>query len=276
MAKTPPPKAKTAIVSGASRGVGKGVALGLAETGATVYITGRTLEPGGRYPGSLRETAQQMEEVGAGCRAIPVVCDHADDDAVRALVEQVVREQGRIDLLVNNVYALADDLALWSQGRFWEEPLSMWDEQVNVGLRCHYVACYYAVPHMIEQGGALIVNISSCGAVEYHLNVAYGVVKAGLDKLSHDAAHQLRPYNVAVLSLWPGIVATERVVATMGEAASEMVMESPTFTGRAVAALLADKQVMELSGTHQQVHTLAQKYNFQDLSGTIPQAQNYL
>jgi len=269
-------KGKVAIVTGGSRGVGKGAALGLAEAGATVYVTARTLHAGdSEYSGSLDETIRQITELGGV--GIALGCDHRDDAAVRAAIQRVIDEQGHIDVLVNNVFALPADLTLWSQANFWEQPLSMWDDQIDVGLRSHYVASYFVAPKMIEQGFGLIVNISSSGATGYHMNVAYGVGKAGVDKLSHDMAHELRPHNVAALSIWPGLVGTERILDALPEAFREkFACESPTFTGRAIAALAADPNILEKSGARHIVAQLAQEYGFTDLDGTIPNAHTYL
>jgi len=276
MKSAPDLSGRVALVTGASRGVGRGAALGLGESGATVYVTGRTLQEGqSPYPGSLEKTVAEIGELGGV--GIPHLCNHRDDDAVRDAVERVIREQGRIDILVNNVYALPDDLELWSQKNFWEQPLSMWDDQIDVGLRSHYVATWYVAPHMIARSGGLIVNISSSGARQYHMNVAYGVGKAGVDKLSHDAAHELKPHGVAVVSLWPGLVATERIVATMGEEGlAQISSEQPLFTGRAVAALAADPEVMKKSGDRYLVYRLAEEYGFTDRDGSIPVAHDYL
>lgn len=269
-------RGKVAIVTGGSRGVGKGAALGLAEAGATVYVTARTVEPNqAPYPGSLAETIAEIERLGGVGISLP--CDHHDDAAVEAAIKRVIAEQGRIDVLVNNVFALPDDLTLWSQASFWEQPLSMWDDQIDIGLRSHYVASYFVAPKMIEQGFGLIVNISSSGATGYHMNVAYGAGKAGVDKLSYDMAHELRPHNVAALSIWPGLVGTERILEALPEPLrAKFQCESPIFTGRAIAALVADPKIMEKSGTRHIVAELAQEYGFTDLDEAIPNAHTYL
>ena len=268
---------KIALVTGASRGVGKGAALGLGEAGATVYVTGRTVEPGDSpFPGSLSETAAEITALGG--EGIAYACDHGDDDAVEQLVKQLNEAHGAVDILVNNVFALPADLTLWSQGSFWEQPLSMWDDQINIGLRSHYVASWFAIPAMIEKGQGLIVNISSSGAKQYHLNVAYGVGKAGVDKLTFDMATELQQKNIpiAVISLWPGMVRTERIQESLGEGLADITSESPTFTGRAIAYLAQDPKVMERSGKRLIVYQLAEEYGFTDVDGTIPNAHDYL
>ncbi len=149
---------KVCVVTGASRGVGKGVALGLGEAGATVYVTGRTETPGqAPLPGTIGETAEAVTERGG--RGIPVRCDHGDDEQIRALFERVQKEQGRLDVLVNNVFKIPDP-PVWGGG-FWEHPVSVWDDMVGIGLRAHYVASVHAAPLLIAAQRGLIVNISS-------------------------------------------------------------------------------------------------------------------
>jgi dehydrogenase/reductase SDR family protein 1 len=269
-------RGQIAIVTGGSRGVGKGAALGLGEAGATVYVTARTVAPNqSPYPGSLAETISEIDELGGKGIALP--CDHADDQAVKATIEQVIAKEGGIDILVNNVFSLPADLTLWSQASFWEQPISMWDDQINIGLRSHYVASAFSVPKMIERKSGLIVNISSSGAEQYHMNVAYGVGKAGVDKLTKDMAQELREHQVAVVSIWPGLVSTERIVDTMGREALETLgHETPIFTGRAIAALAGDPKILNKSGTRQLVCQLAEEYGFTDQGGAIPEAHGYI
>ncbi|MEU7769012.1 SDR family NAD(P)-dependent oxidoreductase [Nocardia sp. NPDC049190] len=165
---------KVAVVTGASRGVGKGVALELGAAGATVYLTGRTVSPG-PLPGTITETAAEVTALGG--LGIPVRCDHHDDDQVAALFAQVEAEQGQLDILVNNVFS-APDLAAWLHRSFWELPLGAWDQVLGIGLRSHYVACVYAAPLLFKaQQPGVVVNISSSGAVSYGHNVVYGVGK---------------------------------------------------------------------------------------------------
>ena len=195
-----------AIVTGASRGVGKGVALGLGEAGATVYVTGRTVTPGA-LPGTIAETAAQVTALGG--RGVAVRCDHAVDAEVEALFARVDADEGRLDVLVNNAFAIPDGQLA---GRFWELPIAHWDTMHTVGLRSHYVAAVLAARRMVAAGRGLIANISSFGAKVYAVNVAYGVGKAGVDCMTRDMGRELAPHGVAVVSLWPGIVRTERLL----------------------------------------------------------------
>ncbi|MEM6710486.1 MAG: SDR family NAD(P)-dependent oxidoreductase, partial [Pseudomonadota bacterium] len=174
---------KVAVVTGASRGVGKGVAEGLGEAGATVYITGRSEShespPADR---TIQATAARVDELGG--KGIAVKLDHNDDAAVEALFARVREEQGRLDVLVNNVYKIPNPPA-WGGG-FWEHPLSVWDDQCGVGLRGYYVASVFGAPLMVEQRAGLIVNISSSGAGGYTFSASYGVCKSGVDRMARD------------------------------------------------------------------------------------------
>jgi dehydrogenase/reductase SDR family protein 1 len=259
-----------AVVTGASRGIGRGIALALGEQGATVYVTGRSLHPGSsRWPGSLTETAQQV--TGLGGRGIAVPLDHRDDAAVQGLFQQVQADQGHLELLVNNATGFADTPSGYPPEGVpcWELPIGLWDELHTVGLRSHYVASVYAAPLLIAGGRGLIVNISSFGAVAYVYGVAYGAAKAGLDKLTADLAHELDPYQVAVVSVWPPLTKTEKVQA-QADRYELSGAHSPRFTGQAVAALAADPQVMQRTGQALAVTDLAEEYGVDDI-GPSPQ-----
>jgi dehydrogenase/reductase SDR family protein 1 len=254
-----------AIVTGASRGVGKGIALGLGEAGATVYVTGRS-GARGALPGTIGETAEQVTALGG--KGIAVRCDHAIDDQVKDLIARVERESGGIDVLVNNAFAIPDGKLT---APFWELPLSHWDTLHRVGLRSHYVASWFAAPKMIASRRGLIVNVSSFGAKIYAVNVAYGVGKAGVDRMSRDMGRELRPYDVAVVSLWPGIVKTERLELEADRVAFDTSKgESPQFSGRAVAALASDPKRMAKTGQALVVAELALEYGFTDVDGSQP------
>jgi dehydrogenase/reductase SDR family protein 1 len=256
---------RVAVVTGASRGIGKGIALALGDAGATVYLTGRTVEPGSAaLPGTIGETAEAVTKRGG--RGIAVRCDHGNDAQIASLFERVADEQaGRLDLLVNNVFKVPDP-PVWGGG-FWEHPVSIWDDMVGIGLRAHYVASVHAAPMLIAQGRGLIANISSPGGGTYLFRAAYGTGKAGLDRLSADMAHELRSKNVAVVSLWPGAVKTEFVLASAAQSGGRMDLsqaENPIFTGRAVVALFGDEGVMEKSGKVLVVADLSREFGFRD------------
>jgi dehydrogenase/reductase SDR family member 1 len=254
---------KVAVVTGASRGIGKGIALALGDVGATVYVTGRTVAVGtAKLPGTIGETADAVTKRGG--RGIAVACDHGDDAQIKRLFERVADEQkGQLELLVNNVYKIPDPPA-WGGG-FWEHPISIWDDQVGIGLRAHYVASVYGAPMMVRAKRGLIVNISSPAGGMYIFSASYGVGKAGVDRLAKDMAHELKPHGVAAVSLWPGAVKTEFVIEAAKSGNMDLTKaESPIFTGRAVTALASDPKRMEKSGRVLIVAELAKEYGFKD------------
>ncbi len=260
---------RVAIVTGASRGIGKGCAIELGALGANVYVTGRSASKGAHpLGGTVGETAAAV--TSAGGRGIAVVCDHRDDGQVRRLFRQVEKEQGRLDVLVNNAFLIPKELT--SGKPFWEVPLSNWDDMIDVGTRSAYVASHFAAKLMVSARRGLIANISSSGAREYAWHVAYGVGKCALDRLTADCAHELRPHGVAVVSLWPGLVLTERLQGA--QAAMPKLdfssAESQCFTGRAVAALASDADVMRWSGRALASRELADVYGFTDVDGRLP------
>ena len=268
---------KVALVTGASRGVGKGVALGLCEAGATVYITGRSIAGVATdrgLAGTLEETAAEASRLGGRC--IAVRCDHRDDDQVANVFQQIERQQGQLDILVNNVwggYESINDLNdkqewTWPHS-FWRQPIARWDDMFQAGVRAHYVASQFGARLMTAQMSGLIVNISYWAAQKHMGNVAYGVAKAADDKMVADMAHELREYQVAAVSLYPGLVRTEAVLAN-AEFFDMSNSESPHFIGRAIAALAADPQVMNKSGQVFVAAALALEYGFADVDGRQP------
>jgi NAD(P)-dependent dehydrogenase (short-subunit alcohol dehydrogenase family) len=268
-----------AVVTGASRGIGKGIALELGALGATVYVTGRTVTTGEHpLPGTIGETAAEITALGG--QGIAVACDHHVDAETQAVFDRVESEHGRLDVLVNNVFS-APTMAPWLGRTFWELPIEAWDETVDIGVRSHYVAARCAVPLLFAAGRGLIVNVSSSGAIQYAHNVAYGVGKAALDKMTADMAHELTPHGVAVISIWPGLVRTElvtmgaretddgrHVLGLPGEGEFDLAdAESPRFAGRAVTALARDPEVMARTGRAFPVAQLATEYGFTDIDG---------
>lgn len=262
---------RIALVTGASRGVGRGVALGLGEAGATVYVTGRTAVEGtGRegLAGSVQRTADEVTALGG--QGIPVVCDHRDDAQVDVLFDRIRSEQGQIDILVNNVWAgyermVEGDTYTWERP-FWQQPLWRWDAMFTAGVRAHFTASRLAAPLMVAQRSGLIVVVSFWAAQKYMGNVLYGAAKAADDKLAVDMAHELRPHNVAVVSLYPGLVRTEAVMAA-AEFFDLSNSESPQYVGRAVAGLAVDPHLMEKSGQVWVTAALADLYGFTDIDG---------
>jgi len=264
-----------AVVTGASRGAGKGIALALGDQGATVYVTGRTGQEGSApLPGTVYATADEVTRRGG--KGIAVICDHGDDEQVRALFEQVEREQGRLDILVNNALYVPE--ALVQPGPFWTKPLEL-QAILDVGMRSTYVASYHAGALLArtgqEHGRALVVNTSSFGGTCYMHGPAYGAGKAAVDKMAHDMAVDFLPYNVAAVSLWMGLLMTERteaVIAAEPEKYGGLAesAESPEFTGRVIAGLFQDPDLMERSGRIWVGAELAREYDIVDIDGRQP------
>lgn len=264
-------RGKVAIVTGASRGIGKGIALALAEQGATVYVTGRTVTPGSYpLPGTVGETAAACDARGG--KGIAVQVDHGDDAQVAALFEQVQREQGRLDLLVNNAFAIPEDLTV--PGSFWEKPLSNWD-MVDVGVRSNFVAARHAAQMMVPQGSGLIIAISGYVGVTYTYGVVFGTCKSAVDRMARDMAIELQPHGVASLSLWQGLTMTERAERNIAAnpamqkltVTNPLIGCSPEFPGRVIAALLADEAIMARSGGTFITAEVAQDYGITDVDG---------
>lgn len=265
---------KVALVTGASRGIGKGIALGLGEAGATVYITGRTIDVDQAaidLPGTIYQTAEEVAKLGGQCIAIR--CDHQDDQQVEAVFGRIRAEQNRLDILVNNVWGgyehFNDGTEFWKEKGFWTVPLSRWDKMFRAGVRAHYVSSVFAAPMMIAQGSGLIVNISFFAAQKDNSGVSYGVAKSASDRMAACMAYELREHNVAAVSLYPGLVRTESVLKA-GEFFDLSNSESPQFVGRAIAALASDPQVMTKSGQVLVAAAVAQEYGFTDIDGKQP------
>jgi len=244
-----------ALVTGASRGVGRGVAGALHAAGARVFATGRSVA---------------HANLPEGVERIP--CDHADDSQVQRAFDRVLDTSGRLDILVNNAWGGYERMV--EGGRFtwpapfWEQPTWRWEAMVGLGPRAAFVASQFAARRMIDARRGLIANISFWSARKRIGNVLYGVAKAATDKLTHDMAEELRAYNVAVVSLYPGLVRTE---AVLGAGVFDLsTSESPEFTGRAIAALAGDANVMSRSGEVMVVASLAREYGFTDIDGKLP------
>jgi NAD(P)-dependent dehydrogenase (short-subunit alcohol dehydrogenase family) len=255
---------QVAVVTGASRGVGKGVALALGSHGWTVYVTSRG---DGGPSDQLQEVAEEISERGG--TGVAVACDHADDEQITSVFERVDAEQGRIDLLVNNVWTGPN----FDRKRFWERPLSDWDSLIGIGLRAHFVASVEAVKRMVERDAGLVVNISSFGTRSHLHSVLYGVSKAGLDKMAADMAVELAETNVSVLSLWLGLVQTERVLSAPGGTIAGFPVseaETPEFEGRVIAALAADPDIGKRSGQTLISAEVAPEYGVAELDGRQP------
>jgi NAD(P)-dependent dehydrogenase (short-subunit alcohol dehydrogenase family) len=268
---TGPLSGKVVVVTGASRGIGKGTALTLAGEGATVYVTGRTVSEGSHpLPGTVGETAALCNERGG--KGLAHACDMTDDAQVAELFERVKAEQGRLDILVNNALAIPPEMT--QRISFWEKPLSNW-EILDTGLRAAYVASWHAAQIMVPQGSGLIASLSGFVGVTYTYDVIFGTTKAGTDRMMRDMAIELKPHGVAAVSLWQGFTYTERAIENLksvpGMAAqlNSAAGSSPEYPGRIIAALAKDPAIMKRSGGTWINAELAQEYGVADLDGRM-------
>lgn len=260
---------KVALVTGASRGMGKGIALALAEQGATVYVTGRTVSEGeSPLPGTVGDTARLCDARGGIGRAVKV--DHADDAQVAALFARISEEAGRLDVLVNNAIAIPDELT--QPGGFWEKPIANW-EMFDIGVRAAFVAAHHAARIMVPQRSGLIVAISGYVGVTYTYGTIFGTTKSATDRMARDMAIELKPHRVASISLWQGFTYTERAtenlakVAGMASQLNSAAGTSVEFPGRIIAALAADADAMRWSGGSYIAAELAAEYGVTDVDG---------
>lgn len=282
-----PLRSCVAIVTGASRGAGRGIAHELGAAGATVYVTGRSTRaaPADTYgalmalsqlealPGTIEDTAEEVTR--AGGRGIPVRCDHTREDDVAALFERARSEHGRLDLLVNNAWGGHESFDGVFEAPFWKHPMSHWDAMMDRGVRNHLLASRFAAPWMAEQGRGLIVTTTFWDRDRVlRGNLFYDLAKASMTRLAFVMAEELRPHGVASVAVSPGWMRTEFVLAGhqtdeahWHERPALARTESPRYLGRAVAALAADPQVMARSGKVWRVADLAEAYGFTDIDG---------
>ncbi|TXI12135.1 MAG: SDR family NAD(P)-dependent oxidoreductase [Novosphingobium sp.] len=274
---------KIALVTGASRGAGAGIARGFGEMGYTVYVTGRTVTPGDAkgwdgtvLPGTVSETAQKITDNGG--KGIPVVCDHSDDASVARVFEQIMDEQGRLDVLVNNAAYMHHQLI--EKAPFWEKELDA-QKILEVGLRSAYVASWHAAKIMVPQKSGLIAMTSSFGATCYMHGPAYGAQKAGLDKLAHDMEHDFRGTGVIAVSLWLGPQLTERALIAAKTNPEQYegflsMAENPEFSAHVLAAIDSAPNRDELSGQTLIVAELAKELGVTDRGHDRPSHREML
>jgi len=267
-------KGKVAVVTGASRGVGKGIALGLGEAGATVYVTGRSVEEkkdADKLGGTVFSAAEAVTSMGGN--GIAIQCDHREDAQVEETFKQIAKESKKIDVLVNNAWGgyekMREGRSLTYFKPFWEQPFWRWDAMFDAGVRAAYTASALAARVMTKKKSGLIVNISFWSAQVYLGNTQYGVSKAAVDKMTAYMAHELKKYKVAVVSLYPGLVRTESIMRN----AKHFDMsnsESPQFIGRVITALANDPNIMKKSGKVLVAAEEALEYGIQDIDGRQP------
>lgn len=275
--------ARVALVTGASRGAGRGIARGFGELGYTVYVTGRTVSPGDAkgwdgsvLPGTVAETAAEV--TAAGGKGIAVMCDHSDDAQVAALFEQIEREQGRLDVLVNNATYIHHQLI--EKKPFWEKELAAVNI-LDVGLRSAYVASWHAAQMMVRQGSGIIAFGSSFGGSCYMHGPAYGAQKAGVDKFAHDMEHDLRGTGVVTVSIWMGPLVTERSLIARETNPEQYegfieTAENPEFTAHIIDAVDRAPNRDELSGQTLIAAEIAQQLGITDRGNVRPSYREML
>ncbi|AYY11369.1 SDR family NAD(P)-dependent oxidoreductase [Actinobacteria bacterium YIM 96077] len=281
---------KVALVAGATRGAGRGIAVELGAAGATVYVTGRsTREQRSELdrPETIEETAELV--TAAGGRGIAVQVDHMEPDQVRALVERIDREQARLDVLVNDIWG-GELLASWDD-RLWEHSLDDGFRLLRLAIDTHIITSHYALPMLIRRPGGLVVEITD-GTIEYNatnyrVSFFYDLAKVSVTRMAFAQAREVAPYGATAVSLTPGWLRSEMMLGHFGvteenwrDALAQVphfaISETPAFVGRAVAALAADPAVARWNGESLSSGQLAQHYGFTDVDGSQPDAWRYL
>lgn len=265
--------ARVALVTGASRGAGRGIAAALGETGAVVYVTGRSVAGGPTtedLPGTIDATAAEVTRRGGV--GVPVRCDHANDAEVEAAFRRIATEQGRLDLLVNNVWAGYEQYDVGGfTAPFWQQPLRHWRGMFELGVRAHLVASRWAAPLMLPRRSGLIVSTVAWAFDRYLGNLFYDTAKAAIVRMAFGMAEELRPHGIASVALSPGFMRTERVMEAHARQPFDLSgTESPEYVGRAVKALATDADPMRWSGRLLTAGELAREYGFTDMDGRQP------
>ncbi|MEH0842662.1 SDR family oxidoreductase [Micromonospora sp. CPCC 205711] len=286
---TTPLKGKVALVAGATRGAGRQIAIQLGAAGATVYATGRSTRAGRSEmdrPETIEETAELV--TAAGGTGIGVRVDHLVPEQVRDLVARIEAEQGRLDVLVNDVWG-ADPLIAWEKP-VWEQPLDAGFRTLRLAVDTHIITSHFALPLLIRRPGGLVVEIGD-GTKEfndanYRLSVFYDLAKVSVNRLAFTQAHELKPYECTAVALTPGWIRSEAMLEHFGVTEANwrdgaakdkhfVMSETPAFVGRAVAALAADPDRGRWNGKSVDSGGLAQVYGFTDLDGTRPHWSRY-
>ena len=260
-----PLKDKIALVTGGTKNVGKGIAIGLGEAGATVYVTGRSI------------TEKDVKGItNAGGKGIALGCNHENDEEVKAVFELIEKNEGKLDILVNNAWGgynrlrnRKDYAGFKWKAPFWEQPIELWQEMFNVGVRSNYVSSLYASNIFLRQKYGLIVNISFYASRKYYGNVIYGISKAAVDKMTMDMSEELKKHKVACISLYPGYIDDTKK-------APNPKKETSIFVGRAITALASDKNIMKKTGQILVAAELAKEYGFADIDGIQPEPYDQL
>ncbi|MBN8192099.1 SDR family oxidoreductase [Bacillus sp. NTK074B] len=263
---------KVALVTGGSRGAGRGIAIELGKAGATVYVTGRSTRGNStqNFPGTIDDTAAQIDE--AGGTGIAVRCNHTVDAETKAVIEQIREEQGKLDILINNVWG-AHDIGV-NPGAFWEQSLENWDTMFTAGVRAQLATNHFAIPLLRENKGALIIHTTFWDEGRYTGQFYYDLAKNALVRMAYGLSKELKEDGIAVMAVSPGFMRTELVLKHMGvteenwqESEDLKVSETPHYVGRAITALALDQAVMEKTGRALRAGDLAKEYDFTDVDG---------
>jgi NAD(P)-dependent dehydrogenase (short-subunit alcohol dehydrogenase family) len=265
---------KIALVTGASRGIGKGIAISLAKEGAMVYITGRTddsFDKTTQLPGTIYETEKRIVSNGGNCKAIR--CDHTNDEEVVAVFSQIFKEQDRLDILVNSAWGgyeyFNDGTEYWSEIGFWSSPMSRWDKMFSSGVRAAYFASCLATKKMVEKKSGIIFNLSFWAAQRNDRGVAYCTSKAATDKMTEAMAYELSAFNIPVICIYPGLVRTEAVLKAKDHF-DLTNSESPEFIGLVIAKLVSDPAIIKKTGKRLIAASEALAYGITDVDGKQP------
>jgi NAD(P)-dependent dehydrogenase (short-subunit alcohol dehydrogenase family) len=261
------------LVTGASRGAGRGIALALAEQGATVYVTGRTIDPDDAVDGmkeTIGETAQLVSDRGG--TGIAVACDHREPDDVRTLIDRIEQDHGKLHLLVNNAWGGYESYDMKTfDAPFWEANPELWTRMIGNGVRLSYITSRAAAPLMIAQRSGLIVNVTAWDRDRYLHALVYDVAKAAVNRMAFGMAQELRRFGIAVIALAPGWMRTERVMQAHAEHPFDLSStESPEYVGRVIAALVSDTEIMSKTGQTFRAGDLAPDYDVYDVDGSQP------
>jgi NAD(P)-dependent dehydrogenase (short-subunit alcohol dehydrogenase family) len=281
---------KVALVAGATRGAGRGIAVELGAAGATVYVTGRTTRTQRselNRPETIEETAELVQQ--AGGQGIAVQVDHLDPARVQALVGRIEREQGRLDVLVNDAWG-ADFLIEWNVP-VWKHSLEGGLRMLRLALDTHIITSHFALPLLITNPGGLVVEMTDGTAdynnANYRVSLFYDLAKTSVIRLAWTEAHELRPHRGAAIALSPGWLRSEQMLDNYGVSEANwrdatakqphfVITETPRYVGRAVAALAADPEVARWNGQSLSSGQLAKVYGFTDLDGSQPDAWRYV
>jgi NAD(P)-dependent dehydrogenase (short-subunit alcohol dehydrogenase family) len=264
---------KIALVTGASRGIGKGIAFTLAKDGAIVYITGRSERENetSTLPGTINQTEKEINSAGGKCIAIR--CDHSIDEDVVNVFDTIYSEYGKLDILVNSAWGgyeyFSDGTEFWKEKGFWESPISRWDKMFSAGVRAAYFASSLAAKEMVKRKSGFIFNLSFWASQRNDMGVAYGTSKAATDKMTATMAHELKEFKIPVICLYPGLVRTESVLKN-AEHFDLSNSESTEFMGRVISAMISDPNIMKKSGKVLIAAQEAIEYGVKDIDGSQP------